>query len=192
VPWTVGLADTDLDTLPPLRNLQGEYLNGVGFLNLRCHWFQGCPLAYNISTTITQLDDPNTVLETFEEHYAGIFHAFFPDEPIPTQVAATCCSQFAVTASAIRRHPKQKYEQIRNWLIDTQMEDYMSGRVLEYMWHVIFGKEPVHCPSARECYCRGFGKCDLKCTEGDCGVYQYPLNIPRLKTLWWKIKWAWG
>lgn len=75
----------------------------------------------------------------------------------------------------------------------------MSGRVLEYMWHILFGMEAVHCPAAGECYCEGFGKCGLSCSaveyweggeggegEGDCGVYQYPLNIPRLRTWWWK------
>jgi hypothetical protein len=72
------------------------------------------------------------------------------------------------------------------------MEDYMSGRVLEYTWHILFGKQAVNCPSAEDCYCKTFGKCGLKCTEGDCGVYQYPLDIPRLRTWWWKIKHAFG
>lgn len=28
---------------------------------------------------------------------------------------------------------------------------------------VIFGKEPVHCPNAQECYCNVFGLCNLNC-----------------------------
>lgn len=40
---------------------------------------------------------------------------------------------------------------------------------------VIFGKEPVHCPTARECYCKVFGVCDLDCkSEGDCQRYDLP------------------
>lgn len=76
--------------------------------------------------------------------------------------------------------------------MDTEMDDYDSGRVLEYMWHIMFGKEAVNCPDADDCYCRLYGKCGLKCKEGDCGVYQYPLKIPRLKTWWWWFKHLFG
>jgi len=34
---------------------------------------------------------------------------------------------------------------------------------------VIFGKEPVYCPSAPDCYCNVYGMCDLECEdEGTC------------------------
>lgn len=36
---------------------------------------------------------------------------------------------------------------------------------MEYSWHMIFGKEAVHCPSARECYCKQFGLCGLRCDD---------------------------
>jgi hypothetical protein len=128
----------------------------------------------------------------FDHLYTSTFTHLFPTLPIPKTVASTCCSQFAVTASAIRNHKKDVYVKIRKWLMDTQMDDYDSGRVLEYMWHILFGKEAVNCPDADDCYCRLYGKCGLKCNEGDCGVYQYPLKIPRLKTWWWWFKHLFG
>lgn len=41
---------------------------------------------------------------------------------------------------------------------------------------MIFGKEPVFCPTARECYCNVFGICDLDdCTVDACeGRYDMP------------------
>jgi hypothetical protein len=54
--------------------------------------------------------------------------------------------------------------------METPLDDHVSGRVLEYSWHVIFGREAVHCPNARECYCKTYGLCGLECTEeGKCG-----------------------
>ena len=45
----------------------------------------------------------------------------------------------------------------------------MSGRIIEYTWHIIFGKNAVHCPIAKECYCNLYGLCDLRCEdEGTC------------------------
>jgi hypothetical protein len=41
---------------------------------------------------------------------------------------------------------------------------------------VIFGKPPVHCPSAKDCYCKVFGICNLECPDqGSCkGRYTLP------------------
>jgi hypothetical protein len=39
------------------------------------------------------------------------------------------------------------------------------GIVLEYMWHVIFGKPAYWCPSARDCYCGTWNQCDLECDD---------------------------
>jgi len=38
------------------------------------------------------------------------------------------------------------------WLLDTPLNDFTSGRVFEYLWHVIFGREPVFCPEMDQCY----------------------------------------
>ena len=180
-----------------LRNLRLDFLDEQGYLNLRCHWFQGCPSSMNLGisnlTTPPSLnpfhENPDAELE---ELYAATWQYIFPDTRIPDYVGASCCSQFAVTRETIRANRKEQYIKIRKWLLDTHMEDYMSGRVLEYTWHILFGRSAVHCPSAEDCYCNTYGLCDLECKEGDCGIYQYPFDIPRLKTIWWKLRHAFG
>ena len=49
-------------------------------------------------------------------------------------------------------------------------------RSKQLTFSVVFGKEPVHCPSARDCYCKVFGLCDLDCKDpGSCeGRYILP------------------
>jgi hypothetical protein len=175
-----------------LQNLRLEYLDHEGYLNLRCHWFQGCPAAMNLTSTPYFNPFRENPTASLEQLYTSTFHTLLPSTPIPAQVGAACCSQFAVTASTIRRRGKEEYVKIRKWLLETEMEDYMSGRVLEYMWHILFGKEAVHCPNAEDCYCRMYGRCGLRCEEGDCGVYQYPFDIPRLQTWAWKLRHAFG
>ncbi len=51
-----------------------------------------------------------------------------------------------------------------------------SGRVLEYMWHKLFGMDAVSCPPAGQCFCDTFGLCDLKCEHdrGCAGRYRLP------------------
>ncbi|KAF2669758.1 hypothetical protein BT63DRAFT_268488 [Microthyrium microscopicum] len=180
--------DPRYDGRTSLQNLRLEYVDAEGYVNLRCHWLQGCPTAVNL--TMAPYIDPykRDDVVNFDHRYASILHHLFPALSTPKMVAATCCSQFAVTSAAVRKQPRNVYINIRKWLLETEMDDYDTGRVLEYMWHILFGKEAVHCPDADVCYCKLYGKCGLTCKGGDCGLYQYPLNIPRLKTIWWKVK----
>lgn len=39
------------------------------------------------------------------------------------------------------------YVHLRNWLVETELERYRSGRVFEYMWPVLFGEPPVQAPA---------------------------------------------
>ena len=52
-----------------------------------------------------------------------------------------------------------KYIGMRDWLIRTELTDYLSGRVFEHIWQYIFTLAPVHCPSMSACYCDGYGLC---------------------------------
>ena len=72
------------------------------------------------------------------------------------------------------------------------LDDRVAGRMLSYMWHILFlsgsattdGGDGIDlqqlnrlaCPSAEECYCRLYGRCDLTCTSPDrCqGLYHVP------------------
>jgi hypothetical protein len=91
-------------------------------------------------------------------------------------VGVSCCAQFAATREKIRERTKEQYEKYRDWIMETDLGDAISGRVFEYSWHIIFGKPAVHCPSAEDCYCKVFGICNLTCpNQGSCeGRYTLP------------------
>jgi hypothetical protein len=62
---------------------------------------------------------------------------------MPQVVETPCCASFIVTRRRIIKRPKQVYENLRQWLIDTDMDNYYSSRVMEYTWHILFGDLPV-------------------------------------------------
>lgn len=61
----------------------------------------------------------------------------------PALVGAACCAQFAVSKKQVLVRPLGDYVRFREWIIDTEKSDAKSGRVLEFLWHVIFGKDAV-------------------------------------------------
>lgn len=155
-----------IDNVPLLRNLQLPYIISQGYANLRCVWDLGCPAEINLETPPGTIDPSKAT----EIAYPQAFHELFPEEPLPSSVGVACCAQFAVTRDRIRVRPQKDYQHYRQWLLDTSLENQVSGRVLEYSWHIIFGKPAVHCPDARVCYCNTYGLCNLKCEEeGKCG-----------------------
>lgn len=193
--------------MPTLRNFRLEHLREEGYVNLRCTWAVGCP------AEIRPLEDeghasksPNE-MPTVKGVFSRAWRELMPEVPVPEVIAVSCCSQFAVTMDTVRSRPLADYVRFRDWLLDTPLEDALSGRVFEFSWHskfascanetaplspqrpciydsliqvlflsladepcvaVIFGKEAVHCPSAKECYCKTFGICDTPCTEYTC------------------------
>jgi Protein of unknown function (DUF3431) len=79
---------------------------------------------------------------------------------IPPRVGAACCSQFAVSRNQVLQRSRGDYKRFRDWIIQTDVGDDVSGRIMEYLWHIIFGREAVFCPYLEECYCRTLGKCE--------------------------------
>ena len=61
----------------------------------------------------------------------------------PQQVGAACCAQFAVSRDQVLRRPREDYIRFREWVTQTDKDSASSGRVMEFLWHVIFGKEAV-------------------------------------------------
>ncbi|KAJ5044568.1 hypothetical protein NUH16_001374 [Penicillium rubens] len=121
-------------------------------------------------------------------------------------VRAQCCAQFVVARERIWQHSRDEYIALRQWLLDgaddgvarnvqqgsmaAPPDDLVAGRIVSYLWHILFasyGDEGAidldqlnrdACPSASECYCRLYRKCDLKCRgPGSCqGQYSVPKN----------------
>ncbi|KAK5723542.1 hypothetical protein LTR15_005240 [Elasticomyces elasticus] len=165
--------DPMLDTFPAIDRLNLDYVSEQGYTALRCNWMQ-CPKS--------QVEPELGFEDGFWDInglYAAAWELFFPNETIPSAVSGPCCAQFAVTKEVVQRWPIDKYEQIRQWMWnqDGHEASMKSGLVLEYMWHILFGKPAYFCPDAKECYCKKWGLCDLDCDrEGWCNgrIWQNP------------------
>jgi hypothetical protein len=173
-----------LDTLPLVKRLNLNYVEKEGYASLRCNWMQ-CPNA-QVEPILDFTDD----FWDIKGLYASAWTEFFPNEPLPDAVTGPCCAQFALTREAVQRLPIDKYEQIRQWIwtleVPSGEASMKSGLVLEYLWHIMFGKPAYYCPPAKECYCERFGMCDLECErEGWClgRVWQNPQKNPALGLL---------
>lgn len=143
----------DRDAAQMVRHLSPERVAREGYMNLRCHWDPGCPAWLHPGNTIEDENKQEEVL------LAECWTQIFPYEPVPTVLSQPCCAQFAVSGDRIRELPKHRYVYMRDWLIRTELDDYLSGRVFEYIWQYIFTAAPIHCPSMSACYCDGYGIC---------------------------------
>jgi hypothetical protein len=151
-----------------LKNLRPSHIASSGYASLRCCWTLGCP--DEMHPTSPRREDLK-----HEAPYAEVWPLLFPSQPVPDVVGVACCAPFGLTRATILARPRAYYVDLREWLLATPLPDDVSGRILEYSWHIIFGKPPVHCPPARECYCATFGYCGLECDEGVCkGRYTLP------------------
>lgn len=59
----------------------------------------------------------------------------FPGEELPEVIGVPCCSQFALSAEAVRARGVEDYVRMRKWLIETTLDSATSGRIFEYAWH---------------------------------------------------------
>ncbi|KAH0556769.1 hypothetical protein GP486_005441 [Trichoglossum hirsutum] len=123
--------DPMYDGVSVLRSLQLNHVKKRGYVSLRCTWALGCPAELHPLKPTTNTDDRSQS----EAVYASVFHVLFPNTPVPEVVGAHCSSQFAVSRERVRERPKSEYKRIRDWLLATELDDQISGRVLEYSWH---------------------------------------------------------
>ncbi len=66
----------------------------------------------------------------------------------PEAMQSWCCAQFAVTRAAVRARPRAFYVKLFEWVSGYNKElgsasAFISSRVLEQTWHMIFGMPPV-------------------------------------------------
>ncbi|KXG51469.1 Protein of unknown function DUF3431 [Penicillium griseofulvum] len=132
------------DNALTVRRLQLDYLRQVGYLNLRCQWSPGCP---DEVQPFRQMAGRTTELA-----FAGAWIRIFNNTNVPEIVATPCCAQFAVTKEQVLQRPRSDYESYHHWLMTTELDDDTSGRVFEYLWHIIFGQDPVFCPEITQCF----------------------------------------
>lgn len=143
----------DYNNVNSVRSLRLDYVRAHGYANMRCIPDPGCP-----SEIQPFRGDPN---RTTEIAYVDAYTYFFgvDESSVPEQVGTPCCSQFAVSKTQVQTRPQSDYLRYRRWLLETELSSNVSGRVMEYMWHIIFGKDPVWCPELHRCWCEQFGRC---------------------------------
>jgi len=143
----------DYDNVKSVRGLRLDYVRKHGYANLRCAEMPGCP-----DEIQPFRGDPDRIFEVpFADAHVALFGG--NHSTVPHTIAAACCAQFAVSKAQVLARPRSDYLRYRQWLLDTDLHDELSGRVFEYVWHIIFGKDPVWCPEAGKCLCEQFGRC---------------------------------
>jgi len=181
------------DGLPALKALNLSYVQRMGYTSLRCTWEPGCPTNMKPARNLSWDDDAFGIRNAYYDAYTTIFtdpvsvNEEEGEAPVvidvPEEVGAPCCAQFAVSRAQVLRTPLLRFELARQWLWDTapDLPASVSGRVMEYLWHILFGMDAVNCPNTEVCFCEGFGVCNLKCpSEGWCeGRY-------------WRTAFGWG
>ena len=157
--WHTDVPHNDAVTM--LRLLRAETVARQGYVNLRCiDVLPGCP--DEVQPWRDPPDIEKTAEHVFPYYYASMFNISLSQVRAQASVVAQpCCAQFAVSKQQILARPKAQYEHFVNLLENTVQdghEDETAGRVMEYMWHIIFGREHVFCPRAVDCYCDVYGR----------------------------------
>jgi len=164
--------DTPLhDNVNALQNLQLAHVREKGYVNLRCNWNPGCKRMRKSNSHLNR----RIWWEIFGSTSTPFFNADAgAPAAVPVMSSLTdsnvdvlegmpiwtpCCAQFAVSREQIYQRPFEDYVKIRSWLLATHLSDARSGRVMEFLWHVVFGMEASHCPDQATCYCEVYGRC---------------------------------
>ncbi|KAE8334824.1 hypothetical protein BDV24DRAFT_169818 [Aspergillus arachidicola] len=128
---------SDHSNVRTIRMLRTDVVQRNGYVNLRCNPRPGCP------DEIRPSRGPSEKKRLPEEAFPDAWKAFFGDTDVPEVIATPCCAQFAVSKEQVLQRPLGSYVRYHKWLMETDLPDDVSGRVMEYMWHIIFGKDPV-------------------------------------------------
>ncbi|RAR03086.1 hypothetical protein DDE82_003386 [Stemphylium lycopersici] len=136
-----------------LNNLNVDFIQSNGYANLRCIHDPGCP------HEVMPFRDPPEEHRTIEAAMPDAWRDLFNNTDVPQVLATPCCAQFAVSSKQVRKRSLDEYKKYYTWLMETPLIDETSGRVFEYLWHVLFGQDPVYCPAHEKCWCDVYNKC---------------------------------
>ncbi|KAI2616896.1 hypothetical protein GGS26DRAFT_577579 [Hypomontagnella submonticulosa] len=132
-------SDLNYDILPTLRNLRLSYVREVGYINLRCVWSVGCPpdIRPFEGEEIEAVGESEVAKNPISGKgvYRKAFQELYLETRIPSLVAISCFSQFAVSRQTVQRHGKERYLHLRDWLLNTSLEESLNGRIFESSWH---------------------------------------------------------
>lgn len=141
--WHTDAASNDIVTA--LSVLNTSYVQHEGYANLRCNPAPGCDNVHDLEPwkRLHNVTRPLTLDHAAELAWVEAWPALFGDRRVPERIGAACCAQFAVSRTQVLKRSRRQYERYHRWLMETDMPDDISGRVFEYAWHMIFGKEAV-------------------------------------------------
>lgn len=140
-----------------LETLNVAHVARVGYMPLRCQHDPGCPNWLHLDLPEDQLDP---FLRKEEKYFTSkIWWELHPGVPLPDSISEPCCSQFALSRERIRSNPITEYQRYRDWLLNTPLDDEISGRWIEYSWQYLFTGQAEFCPSQNICFCDGYGFC---------------------------------
>ena len=145
------LLDSDMPKM--VRRLNHAHVKKEGYFNLRCHLEPGCPNWIHTNKTEQDTNRKEEVV------FAKIWEDLHPGKSMPSVLSVPCCSQFAASRDKLRTIPLEEWKRYRKWLIETDLDDELSGRVWEYTWHYILTEKAELCPSMYDCYCQGYHVC---------------------------------
>ncbi|KAL8791511.1 MAG: hypothetical protein Q9213_000128 [Squamulea squamosa] len=125
------------DNVKAVRHLKIDFVQRKGYANLRCIWEPGCPDEMQAFRT------PKEEHRTTEHILAETWPKLFNNTDIPPVIGAACCSQFAVSRDQVLKRPLEDYQRLQQWVLETDATDHISGRLMEYLWHIMFGQEAI-------------------------------------------------
>jgi hypothetical protein len=121
-----------------LQRLNIDFVQRNGYANLRCLASPGCN-----PPEVLPFRDPPEAHRTIEAAMPQAWRELFGNTDVPHELATPCCAQFAVSREQVLKKPLEEYRKYYRWLMESPLKDETSGRVFEYLWHVIFGQSPV-------------------------------------------------
>ena len=148
----------DVSTITTIKRLNDEHVIRQGYFNSRCHLDPGCPNWLKVDRWPMFYD---YVKKPEEPHLTqAVFHELHgKDVSVPKYISQPCCAQFAVSGQRIRERKLEEYVRYRKWILDSELDDATTGRLMEYSWQYIFAGVWEYCPSMSGCYCGGYGVC---------------------------------
>lgn len=73
-----------------------------------------------------------------EENWKDMIGDFLP---MPESLTFPSCAQFAIHKSKIEQYPIEFWNHLFKWCSETQLENFISSRIFEYIWYYIFSKK---------------------------------------------------
>jgi hypothetical protein len=120
-----------------LQTLNINFIQSNGYANLRCVNDPGCP--HEVMPFRNPPEDHRTIEAAMPDAWRDLFN----NTDVPHILATPCCAQFAVSSKQVQKRPLEAYKKYYTWLMETPLKDETSGRVFEYLWHILFGQDPV-------------------------------------------------